>query len=157
VTRHAKVIGLGNSWRGDDAAGLIAARRLEAMIGPDVEVVELEGDPTSLIDVWDGADHVVIVDAVRSGAEPGTVHRLDAHAASIPPEVDRHSTHAMGLAATIELGRALDRLPRRLIVFGIEGRRFDAGIGLTPVVEGAIARALTAILEELRTPAGPGR
>ena len=38
---------------------------------------ELEGDPTSLIDAWDGSEHVIVIDAVCSGAEPGTVHRLD--------------------------------------------------------------------------------
>ena len=144
MTARAKVIGVGNRWRGDDAAGLAAARRVRAMPGLEVEVDELEGDLTSLIDAWD------VIDAVSSGAEPGAVHRLDAHARSLPPELDRHSTHAVGLATAIEVGRALNRLPQRLIVFGIEGQRFDVGAQLTPPVENAIAPTVTAVMDEFR-------
>jgi hydrogenase maturation protease len=154
VTSRSKVIGVGNPWRRDDAAGLAAARRVRDMSGLDVEVEELEGDLTSLIDAWDGSEHVVVIDAVCSGAEPGTVHRLDARTTSIPPDLDRHSTHAVGLATAIELGRALDRLPPRLTVFGIEGQCFDAGTGLTPRVEDGIARTVTAVVDELRARTG---
>ena len=61
------VIGLGNAARGDDAAGLIAARRLGG--------VEHEGDPLALLDLWDGADCAVVIDAVSSGVEAGTAMR----------------------------------------------------------------------------------
>ena len=150
MTARSKVIGVGNRWRGDDAAGLAAARRVRAVPGLEVEVTELEGDPTSLIDAWDGSGRVIVIDAVSSGAEPGTVHRLDPHATSLPRDLDRHSTHAVGLATAIELGRALDRLPARLIVFGIEGQCFDAGAGLSPRVEHGIARTVVAVVDELR-------
>lgn len=156
MTALPKVIGVGNPWRGDDAAGLTVARRLQAMPGLDVEVAELEGDLTSLIDVWEGDEHVIVTDAVCSGAEPGTVHRLDARARSLPPDLNRHSTHAVGLATAIEVGRVLDRLPQRLIVFGIEGQRFDVGAQLTPSVENAIAPTVAAVLDEFRALASSG-
>ncbi len=154
MTAHPRVIGVGNRWRGDDAAGLAAARRLRAMPGVEAEIAELEGDLTSLIDAWNGSEHVVVIDAVCSGAEPGTIHRLDAHATGLSRDLDRHSTHALGLATAIEIGRALDRLPPRLIVFGIEGQCFDAGAGLSPRVEDAIARTVVAVMDELRTRTG---
>ena len=56
----------------------------------------------------------------------------------LPVELFRHSTHALGVADAVELGRELERLPRRLAVYGIEGERFDAGEGLTPIVEIAV-------------------
>jgi hydrogenase maturation protease len=150
VTVHSQVLGIGNRWRGDDAAGLVAARRIRAVPGLALEVSELEGDPTSLIDAWQGSEHVIVIDAVSSGAEPGTVHRLDARATRLPPDLDRHSSHAVGLATAIDLGRALDRLPPHLIVFGIEGECFDAGTELTPRVEGAVARTAAAVVAEVR-------
>lgn len=156
LAARPKVIGVGNRWRGDDAAGLSVARRIRATPGLDAEVEELEGDLTSLLDAWNGSEHVVVIDAVRSGAEPGTVHRLDARATSLPREPNRRSTHAVGLGAAIELGRSLDRLPPRLIVFGIEGQRFDAGAELTPGVEDAIDRTVAAVADELRAQAAPG-
>ena len=133
------VIGVGNAARGDDAAGLIAARRLGGL--------EHEGDPVALLDVWRGADVAVVIDAVSSGAEPGTVHRFDATAAPLPARLRRStSSHALGLAEAIELGRTLGRLPARLLVYGIEGERFEAGMELTPAVAAAVeAVALDAV------------
>lgn len=149
-TGRPKVIGVGNAWRGDDAAGLAAAGRLREEIGDDVEVAELEGELSSLIDAWEESDHVIVIDAVSSGAVPGTVHRIDARAARLPPPLARHSTHAVGLATAIELGRALDRLPRRLVVFGIEGERFEVGAELTPRVRNAVAHTVAAVMDEFR-------
>jgi hydrogenase maturation protease len=138
------VIGIGNAARGDDAAGLIAARRLGGL--------EHEGDPVGLLDAWAGAGVAVVIDAVRSGAEPGTVHRFDGGRTPLPARLrSSSSTHAIGLAEAIELGRALERLPARLIVYGIEGRCFEAGAPLTP----AVAAAVDAVSAAVR--AGPLR
>ena len=57
--------------RSDDAVGLEVARRLRATLLDGVEVLEREGEPTSLLAAWEGADAVWLVDAVLSGAAPG--------------------------------------------------------------------------------------
>jgi hydrogenase maturation protease len=131
------VIGLGNPARCDDAAGLIAARRLGG--------VEHEGDPLALLDLWDGADCAVVIDAVSSGAEAGTVHRFDAEDMPLPALRTSTSTHAVGLAEAIELARTLGRLPAQLVVYGIEGERFEAGTVLTPAVAAAVDAVVGAI------------
>ena len=105
-----------------------------------------EGEPVGLIEDWAGADAVIVVDAVRSGAPTGTIHRLDPLAAPIPTALSQGSTHAFGLAETIELARALDRLPERLTVYGIEGACFEAGDALSP----AVGAAVDAVRQELR-------
>ena len=91
-----------------------------------------EGEPVGLIEDWSGADAVIVVDAVSSGAPPGTIHRLDPLSEPIPAALSQGSTHAFGLAETIELARTLDRLPARLTVYGIEGERFAAGDSSAP-------------------------
>jgi hydrogenase maturation protease len=144
-----KVVGVGNPWRGDDAAGLVAARTLRKLLPDGVEVLEREGEPASLIDAWEGADAVWVVDAVRSGAAPGTVHRLDATERPLPAELFGASTHHLGLADGVELARVLGRLPRRLVVFGIEGASFAAGEAPTPAVSAAAGRAARAIRDEV--------
>ena len=118
------LVGVGNPWRGDDAAGLEVARRVRALGGP-VEVREIEGDASSLVDAWAGSDRVAVVDAARSGAAPGTVHVFRADLAPIPATLCS-STHAFGVADAIELSRALGRLPRRLDVYAVEGRGLRA-------------------------------
>jgi hydrogenase maturation protease len=141
------VIGIGNAWRNDDAAGLAVARLLDGLEGADV--IEREGEPTSLIDAWEGAEAVWLVDAVSSGAEPGTVHRHDASEQELPAQLFRTSTHHFGLAEAVELARAVGRLPGRTIVFGIEGKSFDTGETLSPEVEAASARVAEAVREEV--------
>lgn len=132
------VIGVGNSWRGDDAAGLEVARRLGGVMH--------EGDCTRLLDEWEAGDDVVVVDAASSGGAPaGTIHRFDVVSEPLPASVLGSSTHAFGVPAAVELARALGRLPRRLRVFGIEGERWEAGQGLS----GPVARAVEALAEEL--------
>jgi hydrogenase maturation protease len=143
-----RVIGIGNPLRGDDAIGLLVARRVRELAGPDVEVMELEGEPARLIDAWEGTPLAVVVDAVKSDATEGTVMRFDATADPLPHSLSASSTHALGLGDAIEIARALDRLPEHLIVVGIESARFQAGSGLSPAVGAAIDPAAEAVLGE---------
>jgi hydrogenase maturation protease len=144
-----KVIGVGNRWRADDAAGLAVAEQLRGRLADGVELLEREGEPTGLIDSWEGADEVWVVDTVSSGAQPGTLHRVDATEQALPAGLFRGSTHHLGLAEAVELARALGRLPGRLVVYGIEGARFDVGERLTPEVEAAVGRVADAVREEV--------
>jgi hydrogenase maturation protease len=142
------VLGVGNESRGDDAAGIAVARRIRERRVRGVVVREAGPDAMLILDAWDGADSVVIVDAMSSGLEPGSVRRFDG-AAPIPARTFAPSTHALGVPQAIELGRALQRLPGRLVVIGIEGERFDHGAGLSPVVEAAVDRAVDRVLQEV--------
>ena len=115
-----------------------------------------EGEPVGLIEDWTGADAVIVIDAVSSGAPPGTIHRLDPLSEPIPAGLSQGSTHAFGLAETIELARALDRLPARLLVYGIEGGCFDAGDQLSPPVRAAVDAVRDELQERLGNPAADG-
>jgi hydrogenase maturation protease len=150
IERPIVVIGVGNAQRCDDAAGLRVARGVRARAGgEDVAVLERSGEATSLMQAWDGARAVIIADAVRSGAAPGTVHRLDAVAESIPDSFLRCSTHSFGVADAIELGRALGQLPPYLVVYGVEGQDFDHGEELSAEVAAALPRVIDRILAEI--------
>jgi hydrogenase maturation protease len=146
-----RVIGLGNAYRSDDAVGLAIARALDGTLPDAVEVLAREGEPTSLINAWEGATAVWLVDAVSSGAVPGTIHRVDATREAVPAAFARSSTHHFGLPEAVELARALDRLPRRLVVYGIEGASFETGDRLTPEVERCVTHVVDAIREEVLT------
>jgi hydrogenase maturation protease len=151
MTATRIVVGVGNEMRQDDAAGLEVARRVRKARIDGVEVKESEGEPTALLDSWVGASEAIVVDAVSSGAEPGEIRRLEAADEPLPEKLFRGSTHALGVGDAIELARALDRLPDRLLVCGIEGERFEAGVGLSPKVEDAVellARALAKMLAD---------
>ena len=142
------MIGVGNAFRGDDGAGREAAKLVQERVPDGLDVVVCELEPTRLIDAWDGADAALVVDAVASGAEPGTVHRFDATAEALPSREFRSSTHALGIGETIELARAIGRLPARIVVFGIEGETFGSGTDLSAGARAGVERAVDLVLEE---------
>ena len=148
------VIGIGNAYRGDDAAGLAVAEWIRAAAPQDVTVVRHEGEPISLLETWDQAREVYLVDAVSSDGEPGNVYRFDVTAEPLAARLRPRGTHALGVADTIELARALGRLPRRLVSYGIEGGCFATGASLSPRVREAVAVASERLLAEL-TPGAP--
>ncbi len=140
------VLGVGNRHRCDDGVGCVVADRLRPMVSPGVKVMESAGDPVDLMDRWRGIARVFVVDAVRSGARPGTVLRFDAHRTALSLDLFPTSTHALGLAGAVELARALDSLPAQLIVFGIEGHEFGHGEALSPEV----AAVVDEVVDQLR-------
>ena len=144
------LIGVGNPDRGDDAIGPLVARAVRELAPPAVEVRELEGEGSAIFFALGDAQTVVIVDASRSGAPPGTVERIDAWEAALPASSSETSTHAFGLAAAIELARALGALPPRCILYGVEGASFRAGEALSPPVGRAIAALIPRLARELR-------
>jgi hydrogenase maturation protease len=143
------VIGVGNRMRGDDAAGVAVAERLRPRVPAGVEVVACDEEPSRLMEAWEGAESVVLVDTVSSGAAPGTLHRFEAGDEAVPARTFRSSTHAIGIADTIELARALGRLPRRVRVYGIEAGGFATGAALTPAVESAVVFLVKDMLADL--------
>ena len=150
---QSAVIAVGNPWRADDGAGAQVVRRLAGRVPDDVRLIELGGEPAELLDAWDGLGAVVVVDAVRTGGAPGTVHCFDASRAPLPARTGSASTHGLGLADALELGRALGRLPARVVVVGIEAGEDQTAGGLSPPVQDAIEEASARVLAEL----GQGR
>jgi hydrogenase maturation protease len=143
------VIGVGNDYRGDDAAGLVAVRRLRERLGDRVVCRQENGEGTALIEAWKDADAVMLVDAAHSGTSPGMLHRFDVAARSLPATLLCCSTHAFGVTEAIELARALGQLPARFIVYGIEGKNFAAGSELSAEAESAVEKAVRCMQQEL--------
>jgi len=109
-------------------------------------VLATEAEPTRLIEEWVGADPLVLVDAARSGGRPGHIHVIDLAREQLPAVLFRGSTHHFSLAETVELARALGRLPERAYVVAIEGARFETGAAMSPEVEAAVPLAIEEVL-----------
>lgn len=148
-----RIIGIGNEWRGDDAVGLLAARRLQKVLGDRAEVVEAESAGVELLELMKGARTVILLDAARSGQAPGTIHRLHASAGPITPALFPRSTHAVGVAEALELARTLGVLPKQVIVYGIEAGDTEVGHPLSPQVSHALNEVVQLILKEVEAPA----
>ena len=140
------VIGIGNPDRRDDAAGLEVARRLRGRLPDSIRVLEQSGEATALMAAWEGAAHVLIVDATASGARPGLIQRFHIPDGPFPAHMRRRSTHDFGLPEAIELSRRLGTLPPRLVVYGIEGADLGHGHGLSQ----SVARAVPGVARRVR-------
>jgi hydrogenase maturation protease len=143
------VIGVGNAYQGDDGAGLFVARMLKRKNLRDVRVEYACGEAVALMESWRGAKTVILLDAVKPGASPGRVYRLNASKQPVPARFFDSSTHQLGVPEAVELARALQRLPSHLVIYGIEGKDFAVGRGLSREVEMAAGKVVEMVMADI--------
>ena len=139
------VLGVGNLYRCDDAAGIMVARNLIDKGSDYMTVQEQSGEGTNLIEAWKKFDKVWIVDAVSSGGSHGIIHRFDVLKNSIPSDYFSCSSHNFGVAEAIELARTLNKLPAQLQLYGIEGKNFQHG----EMISQEVKQAITTVADEI--------
>jgi len=152
-----RVIGVGSEFRGDDGAGPAVISRLGGQVPAGTRLLICDGEPTALMEAWDGAQLAIVVDAVGGGSGPaGTLHRMlltgtgsDPGALSAARPGGRASWHGPGVRMAADLGRVLGRLPEALIVHGVEASDFAPGVGLSPPVAAAVSDLCAAVLADL--------
>jgi hydrogenase maturation protease len=153
--RCAVVIGVGNPYRRDDGVGPAVIGRLRQRPPAGVRLEESDGEPSNLLQLWAGADLAIVVDAVRTAeGRPGQIHRRQLDAAV--PAGASASSHRVDLGDAVALAEAVDRMPKALVLYGIEVVDTSFGPGLTPAVEAAAADVAAAILARLQQPTGAG-
>ena len=148
------IIGIGNPMRHDDGVGPAAIACLEAtdLALPEgaPELITLDGEPARLLEAWRGRRRAIVIDAARSDEVAGFIHRVEVGRDPLPPWAAGSSSHSAGLAEAVALGTTLDRLPRQLIVFGIEPHDLSLGVGLSL----AVSAALPVLIEQVAIEAG---
>ena len=155
--QNVLILGLGNEFRRDDGVGLWVANQIAAADWPRVTARALDaGDTASLLSAWEGAKMAYLIDAVRADAAPGTIVRIGGRQLALPDRPRFLSSHGLGLEEAIALGDTLGIRPERVIVYGIVGRDFEPGQGLSPEVERA-ARAVIRRLKRVCLTNGAGR
>jgi hydrogenase maturation protease len=131
------VIGCGNANRTDDAAGLEVVRLLDdrgTLSGrSDVRLLDAGTDGMAVMFAARGCTTLIVVDACRSGAEPGAIFEVPGH------EVESRHTPSLNLHDfrwdhALHAGRQIYReaFPRDVTAFLIEARSLDLGCGLSP-------------------------
>jgi hydrogenase maturation protease len=152
-TAAVVIIGIGNPMRRDDGVGPAALVWLEhtdlAHGDGRAELITLDGEPTRLLDAWRGRRRAIVIDAARSDARAGSIHRVEVGHDPLPGWATGSSSHSAGLAEAVALGRTLDLLPEQLIVFGVEAGDLALGEGLS----GAVLAALPALVEQVASEA----
>lgn len=138
----------GNADRGDDGAGPACADALRMLHAP---AKCLPGDAFSLLDAWTGHSKVIIVDAIVTGAEPGTLHRFEIRNGENVEQFEKslgRSSHGFGIAEAFRLGKLTKNVPPDTVIYGIEAASFEWGGGLSPEVHGAVQQLASALASE---------
>ena len=129
------IIGVGSPVAGDDLGWAAIAALQEVGLNRCADLLSLDRPGPALLHYLQGRSRVILIDAMQAGLAPGSVRALSAEeliASARPP-----SSHDLGLAETLALARALDCMPARLYVIGVE---------TSPLLEGA---ARSVALEEV--------
>jgi len=156
VTAEIVVVGLGNSYRKDDAVGIVAAAALNDLALPGVRVATGIPEPMSLLEAWSGAVLAIVIDAaVATPSVPGRIRRCTLRDVDDAPE--GLSSHGVHIGRTHALGQVLGRVPDALVVFGIEVADTGHGIGLTPWVARAVQHVVRMAAAEINDNWGPAR
>lgn len=164
------VIGVGSALRGDAGFGtaVIETLRKQPGLADRVELALCDSEPISVIELWDGYDCALVIDAVRGGTEAyGFLCRHDLPRVALlgatgpwPGTASGGGTgaseHAAGLRAAVRLGHKLGRLPDRLILYAVHGRDFRPGAPLSGPVEAAVPQLAARISRDVLALASQG-
>jgi len=140
------VLGLGNLMRVDDAAGMMAVRALAAEYGAEGEVAFVEGGTLGLdlMHALTGVTHLLALDAVDVGGEPGTLVRFGKDELGRIPV--GKSAHLLGFSDLMGVLKLMGDEPEEIVLLGVQPERIDWGTELTDTVQ----RAMPAWLAECR-------
>ncbi|RUP05596.1 MAG: hydrogenase maturation protease [Mycobacterium sp.] len=148
MSARVAVIGLGNRYRRDDGVGIAAARALDELALPGVEVVTGIVDPLTLLDFWSGARLAVIVDAaVTRVPMAGRIHCCNLDDVLSSP--NRLSSHRIDIGGAYALGHAMGRVPEALQIFAVDVADTGHGLGLSQSVERAIPEVVALAVAEI--------
>ena len=148
-----KVLGLGNVLMGDDALGPWVIHHLETVwdVPPEVALVDVGTPGLDLVPYVAGPAGIVLVDTVSArDAAPGTLRTFDREALLRFAPKPRLSPHDPGVTEALLAVEMADEAPAFVTLVGVVPGRVATGVGLTPAVQDAVARAGEAVVDTLR-------
>lgn len=154
------IIAIGNRWATDDGVGHEVVQQLQTRLenepagfAAQIESFCFPRPDLALMEALEGCSRALLVDAVVSGAPPGTLHILEWQTGvGVARGVERASSHGFGLREVLELAATLGRLPAQVLICGIEAASTEPGEGLTPEVAAAVPKAVHTLCRALYKP-----
>lgn len=144
------VIGVGSPLMGDDGLGLAALEALRDgwRFEPYVELVDGGTWGMNLLHFIEGADRVLILDAIDAGAEPGALVVLERE--DLPRFLDRNlSPHQVDLREVLAVAEFRGTLPAETVAIGLQPARVELRDGLSPLLESRLEALLSTAVERL--------
>ncbi|KTD14105.1 hydrogenase maturation protease [Legionella israelensis] len=144
-----RVLGIGSPF-GDDQVGWHVVNLLKQQIGPDsgqLLITACDRPGTRILELMRSADKVFLIDAVMTGAPAGTLHYLKNE--EIISFTNGLSTHGIGIIDAIEIGKALNELPKQIILYGIEIENVSKDFKLSKTLRRSIEETVDGLVKEI--------
>jgi hydrogenase maturation protease len=143
------VLGIGNILLSDEGVGVKAVEELQNRYdcSDAVEIVDGGTSGYELLSFFEDRSHVLIIDAVNTGNEPGTIVRIEDPPAFFQNKV---SPHQIGLADVLVIAAITENLPRYVTLFGIEPKQLSTGLDLSDEVAGKLSQLVDTVADELK-------
>jgi len=145
------ILGVGSILMTDDGIGIRAVEELQRRFRfpDDVEVLDGGTSGIELLSYISNKDYLIIIDAIKGGAPPGTV--LKVVGKDVPAKFEtRISPHQLGISDLLAVAQLTGELPKELVLFGIEPERIELGIGLSEPAKANFNRLIGAIVDEIK-------
>jgi hydrogenase maturation protease len=145
------VLGVGNKLLSDEGVGVHVVERLAAGFGIPKEVQLLDGGTLGmdLLYYLEGIENLLLVDAVETHKEPGTMIRLEGE--EVPAFLSlKISPHQLGVPDMLAAARFKDLYPKRLVLWGIQPELLEIGLDLSPLIESKMDTLVGNVVEQLK-------
>jgi hydrogenase maturation protease len=143
------ILGIGNLLLSDEGVGVhIANELLKMSLPPDVSVIEGGTDGFRLLNIITEADRLIIIDALKGDAPPGSIYRFDIGEVQNSPSGFKTSVHQIGILEVLDLSGLIGKTPYTTVI-GIEPKCLEMGMDLSPEIREKIPRIIELILDEL--------
>jgi hydrogenase maturation protease len=144
------ILGVGNVLLSDEGIGVHVANELSTMeLPPGVSVVEGGTDGFRLLNIITEADRLIVVDAVKGGAEPGSIYRFNVDEVRNVPSGFRTSVHQVGILEVIDLSGLIGKTPKTTVI-GVEPKSLEMSLELSAEIREKTPRIIELVFEELK-------
>jgi len=144
------ILGIGNVLLSDEGIGVHVANALSGMDLPQgVSVIEGGTDGFRLLNIITEADRLIVVDAVKGGAGPGSIYRFNIDEVRNVPAGFRTSVHQVGILEVIDLSGLIGKTPKTTVI-SVEPKCLDMSLELSPEIKEKIPRIIELVFEELK-------
>lgn len=151
VLPYILVMGVGSVLMKDEGMGVLAIEELKRrfLFPQNVELLDGGTSGIELLSYISGKDYLIIIDAIKGGSPPGTVLKVDG--ANVPARFrTRISPHQIGLSDLLAAAALTDEMPKELVLFGIEPKVIEMGLGLSEEVQKAMPKLFESVVGDLR-------
>ena len=145
------ILGVGNILLSDEGIGVHVANELMKMEFPsNVSVIEGGTDGFRLLNIITETDRLIVIDAVKGDAIPGSIYRFDVNDVSSCPSGFKTSVHQIGILEVIDLSGLIGKTPRTTVI-GVEPKSLEMGMELSPEIKEKVPRIIELVVDELKS------